>query len=287
MAEKIEWYKEILELEPDSKLFFPLARLLKEEDRCNEAIDILEQGLERYPEFFEARLFLVELLYRMGRHTTYANQINKITTFFSDYTEFWQAWAACLSASDTSSDMPIIMRFMAAYFTRASISLHEVFDRGISAFFHPEPENLLSTNDFTEDSPPDLPLPQLSPDDRSPPEIVTITLTEEAAQDAPDEPDEAEERFSLRTRSMAEVLAEQGDFSGALDIYKELAAVATVTEEKADLLQRIATLNAKLTASTEIHVQQTSPEEENTLGKDKLISMLAVLAERVETRAHG
>ena len=34
-----------------------------------------------------------------------------------------------------------------------------------------------------------------------------------------DDADEGEERFSLRTRSMAEVLAEQGDIKGALDIY--------------------------------------------------------------------
>ena len=30
MMDKIEWYREVLELEPSSKLFFPLARLLVE-----------------------------------------------------------------------------------------------------------------------------------------------------------------------------------------------------------------------------------------------------------------
>ena len=45
MTEKIEWYKEVLELEPNSKVFFPLARLLAEAERTDEAVEILEQGL--------------------------------------------------------------------------------------------------------------------------------------------------------------------------------------------------------------------------------------------------
>ena len=41
MTEKIEWYKEVLELEPNSKVFFPLARLLSEAGRTDEAVEIL------------------------------------------------------------------------------------------------------------------------------------------------------------------------------------------------------------------------------------------------------
>ena len=44
MTEKIEWYKEVLELEPNSKVFFPLARMLAEEQRTDEAVEILEQN---------------------------------------------------------------------------------------------------------------------------------------------------------------------------------------------------------------------------------------------------
>ena len=48
MTEKIEWYKEVLELEPNSKVFFPLARMLAEEQRFDEAVAVLEHGLERH-----------------------------------------------------------------------------------------------------------------------------------------------------------------------------------------------------------------------------------------------
>ena len=102
-----------------------------------------------------------------------------------------------------------------------------------------------------------------------------------------DDADETEERFSLRTRSMAEVLAEQGDIKGALDIYHELAAAAVHSEESADLRQRIATLTARLGNVQTLDTVQPAASAEQASGKDKLISMLEALAERVEARAHS
>jgi hypothetical protein len=96
-----------------------------------------------------------------------------------------------------------------------------------------------------------------------------------------------EEHFSLRTRSMAEVLAEQGDISGALDIYHELAAASIDREEKADLTRRIAALNAKLAAAQEGASPPAAPDSDTATGKDKLISMLEALAERVEARVNS
>ena len=91
----------------------------------------------------------------------------------------------------------------------------------------------------------------------------------------------------MRTRSMAEVLAEQGDTKGALDIYHELAAAATAPEESADLRQRIATLNARLGSAQPDDPTPDAATPEAASGKDKLISMLEALAERVEARAHS
>ena len=46
MMDKIEWYREVLELEPSSKLFFPLARLLVEDGQPEAALETLRRGLE-------------------------------------------------------------------------------------------------------------------------------------------------------------------------------------------------------------------------------------------------
>jgi tetratricopeptide (TPR) repeat protein len=309
MTEKIEWYKEVLELEPNSKVFFPLARLLKEENRCDESMDVLERGLERHPEFLEARLLFIEMLHKAGKRSPCAAQINKISAIFSGYAAFWQAWAACLAADGTSPDMSTVLRFMAAHFMHPPLSLHEVFDKGVTAILgqaaeNPQPATAEPTEVAAEivQQPPeglsaktsassgDAPQPPaLSSEavDEPEQEAAEYRQADEAEVSIVEEPDEAEEHFSLRTRSMAEVLAEQGDIKGALDIYQELAAAATVPVEKADLLQRIATLNAKLVMAAAVPASQTASETEAAAEKTKLISKLEALAERVEARAHG
>ncbi|MDR2055996.1 MAG: hypothetical protein LBQ10_09055 [Desulfovibrio sp.] len=304
MAEKIEWYKEVLDLEPNSKVFFPLARLLKAENRCDEAIEVLEQGLERHPEFLEARLLVIELLYKAGRRDLCLAQTNKISAIFSGYTEFWQAWAACLADDGASPDMSTILRFMAAHFMNPHLSLHEVFDKGITAILsqtdgkHPpdaSPAGEIARQSggrsaraaASSDDVPQPPAQPSAPVDEPEQIAAEYGQDEEAETPIVEEPDEAEEHFSLRTRSMAEVLAEQGDTKGALDIYQELAAAATVPVEKADLLQRIATLNAKLLMAAVTPAAQPAAETDAAAEKIKLINKLEALAERVEARAHG
>ena len=98
-------------------------------------------------------------------------------------------------------------------------------------------------------------------------------------QPTPDRP------LSLRTRSMAEVLAEQGDLQGALDIYTELAAAAAGSSEQEVLQQRIAMLRTQLEGAAVEDLVPPSPDM--AAGKDKLISMLEALAERVEARAQS
>ena len=45
MMEKIEWYQEVLKLDPDSKVFFPLAKLLRDSQQPDKAIEVLRAGL--------------------------------------------------------------------------------------------------------------------------------------------------------------------------------------------------------------------------------------------------
>ena len=118
MTEKIEWYKEVLELEPNSKVFFPLARLLSEAGRTDEAVEILEQGLARHEEFLEARLFLIELLHTANRLEACEKQVGRLTKMFSTYAGFWQAWAACINAAGDAPDTAAVLRFLALNFSK-------------------------------------------------------------------------------------------------------------------------------------------------------------------------
>ncbi|WP_297670828.1 tetratricopeptide repeat protein [uncultured Desulfovibrio sp.] len=399
MTEKIEWYKEVLELEPGSKVFFPLARLLVEDGRRDEAVDVLERGLERHEEFLEARLYLIELLHASGRAEACERQVSRLSRMFTAYAGFWRAWAACLENAGAGGDTAAVLQFLALNFSRGKVSLHDVFARGLAAYSAAGEAATLSAPgdapvqpaenagadeaaeaaapvpvaspeaapaaepaaeaepcaEFTETSfdpdaamADDQPLPEtfaameggsmpaamsaveeppvsasaeaggdrteasvgvvdvsaasgmLSGEEVSPAEAdmadgpaqgadggqpggIAAPAASILAVDAPDEADEGEERFSLRTRSMAEVLAEQGDIRGALDIYHELAAAAVDPEESADLRQRIATLSARLSSAQP--AVDAAPEPAR--GKDRLISMLEALAERVEARAQN
>ena len=317
MTEKIEWYKEVLELEPNSKVFFPLARLLAAADRYDEAIAALEHGLERHGEFLEARLFLIELLYRTGKQDACARQIQRLSAMFASYAGFWQAWAACLSGVDGEADTATVLRFLAAHFVHGPLSLHEVLDRGLDTLQEggagkdnsaatesvpaPEPAAPAASGALAREAPvTEAPL-EAPADVAASPETenmaapaAPVWAEEPAGTDVADAAgadtraeDDGEEHFSLRTRSMAEVLAEQGDIRGALDIYNELAAAATLPEECADLQHRIATLTARLGHQPEAAQPAQAPEAENGRSTDRLISMLEALAERVEARARG
>ena len=374
MTEKIEWYKEVLELEPNSKVFFPLARLLSEAGRTDEAVEILEQGLARHEEFLEARLFLIELLHTANRLEACEKQVGRLTKMFSIYAGFWQAWAACINAAGDAPDTAAVLRFLALNFSKGPVSLHEVINQGLASLsgagaaagaeassqarseaaspaagpsvheatfaaastparpavtgdaapvaeaveqFVAAPVLATATHDADVqldadvhiddvdahepiDFDPDL---AMADDEALPAELEDGTPSmlargadAYAAYAAPvtqseavvvDDADEGEERFSLRTRSMAEVLAEQGDIKGALDIYHELAAAAVHPEESADLRQRITTLTARLGNAQTVDPVQPAATAEHASGKDKLISMLEALAERVEARAHS
>lgn len=305
MTEKIEWYKEVLELEPNSKVFFPLARLLAKAGRDDEAIAALEHGLERHGEFLEARLFLIELLYRTGKQDACARQIQRLSAMFASYAGFWQAWAACLSGVEGEADTATVLRFLAAHFLNGPITLHEVLNRGLDTLegrapvkAAPAAQEPVSAATAAPVAPAE-PAPEVAapPVSEVPAQAAAPVWEEEPAESeaaAPlDEPhaehteEDGEEHFSLRTRSMAEVLAEQGDIRGALDIYNELAAAATLPEECADLQHRIATLTARLGHQTEAPEAAPAPEAESGRSTDKLISMLEALAERVEARARG
>lgn len=385
MREKIEWYREVLELEPNSKVFFPLARLLVQENQTDAAIDTLVQGLERHREYLDARLFLIELLHKTGRKRECDEQVSRLAAIFASYACFWEAWAACLASKE--ADAASALRYLAAQFVSGPLSWSDVIDRGVNVILQerlarageattaplpstadkpaPETEDATPASIDNEAAPPatavaaDAPqsgpakgatktepletvrlqtpetdvaeaekgmiMEMALPEDEAP--DANLPLVEQMAEpletgdeeiiedlplshprvfdletnsdavfpaDAPrnddqgeigknidlsDEEDITEEHLSVRTRSMAEVLASQGDFEGALDIYRELAEAASDPAEKAALRERISEL--------EKSGEQFVETESSPVSKEKLIDILEALAQRVEERVNN
>jgi tetratricopeptide (TPR) repeat protein len=306
MKAKIEWYQEVLELEPSSKVFFPLARLLAENGQPDDAIATLRQGLDRHPEFIEARLFLIELLHASHRDDLRDGEVGKLARLLGAYPGFWDAWSACLAAGDKGRDTALALAFLAASFrsgAQGALSWTSVIEHGLRAMLGgngADPAPVFTPTAPTASTAPTVPpVSPASPVSTVASQAVSAPSAPVApdvphapdapdAEDAPDVQDEEEEHFSLRTRSMAQVLAEQGDLKGALDIYEELLAAAGSDEERADIAGVIQEITNRLKSAGEGSQRQQAADEGQPLqGKHKLIHMLESLAERLEARAQG
>lgn len=430
MMEKIEWYQEVLELEPSSKVFFPLARLLQSNNQLEEAIATLCQGLDRHPEFFEARLMLIDLLERCGRREEAIAQAERLGSKLNFYLGFWQAWAgACERNGQTEISMAL--RLVAAFLSGRGITMLNILQRGLNSVMaegasslveEPLPASGKAAPDISEETVPepaaaaagmaepvhteipdageggvaaDVPAPEPIPagiepisassadieaagavadsvlpagqdeefafeemeggadspagadqfeftetESQNAPEVIQEELVSEQAipqdlaleasldaepaamdtdvnlsdledslpvqaaessekpgsalapeleiLDVPDgdpaEHEPEEEPFSLRTKTMAGLLVEQGDLAGALEIYEELLAAASTPEAQADLQNRIAELKKKI-KGLEPAPSKTEEKGEPLQGKDKLLDALENLARRLEMRA--
>lgn len=382
MMEKIDWYREVLELEPNSKVFFPLARLLVENNESAEAITVLEQGLERHPDYTEARLFLIELMHKDGLRDACSSQIAKLSKMFSKYSGFWQAWAACLSAEPGEEGAASVIRFLAAHFLAGPISLSEALSLGAGEIIKKhqkecaEPRADAAENASRAEDDKGAAAGEASQKTREENEAVILDISSESApggsaetpaarqesaaleegfietqppfragaavdlgslpdsgpagpagafeaseeiDEGPAPLDESEEPLmdglpplllekpaallpeedepeagagiqdeasasgmSIRTRSMAEVLAEQGDYKGALEIYAELAASERDSRELKSIKNRIRALKKLASARPAQPEDHPAPEK-----NERIKSFLESIVRRVEARMNN
>lgn len=140
MMAKIEWYQEVLEQEPGSRVFFPLARLLEQVGQSEEALAVLRNGVAQNPDFLEARLMLIQLLHEQGHSSDCGAEVAKVANLFEVYPAFWDAWAE--SAAAVNRDLELALRFMAATFRRPDISLCDVLVSGLGKLLNRDDERL-------------------------------------------------------------------------------------------------------------------------------------------------
>lgn len=349
MESKIEWYREVLSLEPNSRVFFHLARLFVDNDRIDEAVDTLRQGLDRHPDHIEARLLLIELLSRGGREDYAKEQASVLADILKRYPAFWRAWAQTLAGGE--EDFGVALEFAAAYCSGAPLTWGRIIEHGLKSLLdrlqvdrdamapgmaeasagEPAPaaepeapaakepavelESLLAEPESSAEPEPE-PERELAQDAAAAPSAATEAVLEEAevsspeataaaaaGADAADEPRPAAESFSLRTRTMAEVLAAQGDVNGALDIFHELLDNAEPGPAREALEARIRELSTaagrESLAKTGLGKAETSldagqsgeqlgevPEEApRKRPKARLLRTLERLAQRLENRS--
>ena len=279
MKQKIEWYREVLELEPGSRVFFPLAKLLAADGQTSDAILTLKQGLLRHPDHIEARLLLVELLHLQNASDELQRELDGLGGLFAAYPGFWKAWSEQLALTPALHDASLAMRFFAAALQGKQISWGSIIEQGLFSMLG------------AVDAVPAQPVFR-QPDEQPEAHVAAPAMTpvavaaDEPAFEAEPQPEDEEndEAFSLRTRSMAEVLAEQGDLGGALEIYQELIEAASGAE-KEELAARAEELGRRSAspASEEGRADEKAPAP--GAESSRLVSLLESLAQRLEARA--
>jgi tetratricopeptide (TPR) repeat protein len=273
MRRKIEWYQEVLALEPGSRIFFPLAKLFVEFGQLEDAAKTLRQGLDRHPDTVEARLLLIQVLTKLERLDEAHEQLSAVIKPLERYPAFWSLWAQQKATQDR--DFAVFLMLVASHFTGRPVKWTDVVIEGL----HSLSERLIGPiTAGARKSKPHLAQSPVPPLDEVRPEPPAG----ESVYEGP-----APEAGSFRTRTMAELLASQGDYNGALGIYRDLWGRALDEREKADLSSRIRTLEDGLAGAPQPAAAPRPESLEDPFGKhakNRLMSTLEALASRLESR---
>ncbi len=282
MKNKIELFQELFSSDPTSKVFYPLAKLYAESGMLLQAADTLRQGLSRHPDHMEARLLFIDILNQLERADQAREEVEVLAGTLSRYPSFWSIWAA--RAGENSKDAAVALNFLSSHLAGKRITWADVLLKGFAAI----------SGQFLLDDELEVTTTARSAAPVSAP--VQVESPGAPKQDAPDftfdEADEAPaEEPNLRTRTMAELLVSQGNYAEALEIFRELSAHASDLD-KADIDRRIAEVkklksSAPSQASNEARLDEADFTSAGPMkrAKNKLLSSLSLLAERLEARA--
>ena len=258
MTEKIEWYKEVLEVEPNSKVFFPLARMLANEGAVEEAIGIIEKGLVRHPEFLEARLYCIELLHKCGRIEDSKAHVELLSKMFSAYGEFWRAWASCIATmrESGSEDTASALRFLAANFLHGPVSLNKVIEEGLAVILEENRQKASTAQEPLSTSPENIgepSAPLLSEDVAAEaiPDVPAPTAVEEPTEEPAQKAAPLEDDFT----GMAEAMPAASD----LPVMEEPAE--EIVQEAAPLEDDFAGMAEAMPAASDLPVMEEPAEE--------------------------
>ncbi|MDR2503575.1 MAG: tetratricopeptide repeat-containing protein, partial [Deltaproteobacteria bacterium] len=304
MKQKIEWYQEVLQLEPSSKVFFTLARMQAESGETEAALLTLRRGLDHNPDHIEARIFWVDMLFSQGRTEGVWAEVDEIALRLERYPGFWAAWSERLSKKPRLRDAALALRFFSAVIKGESVSWAEIIEQGMARMFSDRlfaPEAVLpapktsarkSSSSKGSKAKAESVLPSAKEENTAPsaktvgiksapaafppaaagraaalPKTALFSQGPAPLKNETEDEEYIEEKFSLKTRSMAEVLAEQGDYAGALNIYEDLLREAGSGAEKAELEKAIARVNAEAGVADVAAPAEEKGEEDNFSGQ--------------------
>ncbi|RQD64532.1 MAG: hypothetical protein D5R98_05010, partial [Desulfonatronovibrio sp. MSAO_Bac4] len=162
--DKLKFYEEVLELEPGSKLFFPLAKLYFLNKDTELAINTLTKGLEKYPEHLEAKLLLASI-HKQAGNTQQSRAIHQdIFALFSSNQEFWDSIATDL-AENGQNDLALAASFFSMSARQKDATWSDIMWSGLKSLNMPHAANDKSQETISHhpsgslETEPELPVP--------------------------------------------------------------------------------------------------------------------------------
>ncbi|MBU4245272.1 MAG: tetratricopeptide repeat protein, partial [Proteobacteria bacterium] len=206
------------------------------------------------------------------------DQLERVTNSLRDYPAFWRGWARSLPPQQR--DLAVFLMLVSSNLSGNIIKWTDVVFEGIGTLA----DRLVGA---PLPPPSDCPTPSYLPrSETSRPETSRLeTSWTEASRTSRGASESARPGMaSFRTKTMADLLASQGDVEGALEIYRELLHSTVSDERRTELSARIAEFEARRAEAPEPH------KREDAFGvhaKNRLISTLETLAARFEARVQN
>jgi tetratricopeptide (TPR) repeat protein len=213
MNDTLHLFDELLEHDPGSKIFFPLARLYRKQGHTQRAIEIVQRGIEHHPDYLEAQLYLIELLSELGDAAAAENKAQAIFSKLLSYEKFW----VCLRAHFAKSphaDLALAAFLMERSARNEDVDIIKMMHLGIAHY----DELSTSSADMVE--------PEKDLDAE---EVTQFCINS-----------------GIKTKTMAKLLIAQGEYAQAIKIYDDLLAETTGEEDRAELLELRAAAHREL-----------------------------------------
>ncbi|MDY0275606.1 MAG: hypothetical protein RBR42_09255 [Desulfomicrobium sp.] len=242
MQNTLHLFDELLEHDPGSKIFFPLARLYKRHGYIKRAIEIVQKGIGHHPDYLEAQFFLIELFYDTGDVSAAEAQAHALFQKLLIYDKFWFALRTYY-AKNNQEDMQLASYIMERKAHDSQVDLLKLLTCGIAHYSDQstDQENL-----------------QEPEHDLDAEEVTQFFINS-----------------GIKTKTMAKLLAAQGEHSQAIAICDELLAQANQAEDIKDL---------QILREQSLHIVQAQ-EVSQTEKTTKLYHVLNDLATRLENRS--
>lgn len=235
----IDLLDELLDQDPGSTIFFPLAKLYRKHGNATKALDVVRKGITKHPQFLEAQLFLIDVLHEHGRHEEAEEAASAIFKQLQSSSAFWQSLRIFFTKKK-KNDAAFAAFLLGQTAQHLSVDFFSLLHDGVEKYAQ---QTLHSHSDRTE--------PEF---DLDADEVTQICINS-----------------GIRTKTMAKLLAAQGEIAQAINIYDELLATSQNPHEQRELEE----------LRNQLQPKKSLPEKS---AQKKVCHLLNKLASRLESK---